>query len=254
MDARGDCWRLRRCPRRLVSHVGSFYGANRNACRSDESAARRPFGYRLGGWVAFGRTCRAEGHSPGAKATRENQRAEAIWGAQGGVGPIRPEVGYEASESELAVYELPENRTLLLTEVIGALLRDQQIELDIANVPQVSVDAPLDEQEIESLLIRELDKGTSQSDLRTVAREAAAILGRGLPPERLAAAKREALADLKSGVYVLVESEWNVTSTVSKVALRLESLHPPNELSSRLPLVYKCQLELRWRRSYKSTS
>lgn len=154
----------------------------------------------------------------------------------------------------MAVYELPENRTLLLTEVIGALLRDQQIELDIANVPQVSVDAPLDEQEIESLLIRELDKGTSQSDLRTVAREAAAILGRGLPPERLAAAKREALADLKSGVYVLVESEWNVTSTVSKVALRLESLHPPNELSSRLPLVYKCQLELRWRRSYKSTS
>jgi len=165
-----------------------------------------------------------------APTRRERSRGrKRAAGLSGRTGPVQPNVSYESSESELAVYEMPENQTHLIRDLVGTLIRDGQIELTIGDVPRVSVDAPLDEKEIESLLIRELSQRSDSPDLRTVAREAASILGSGLPPERLASAKRDELDGLISGTPVLVEGEWAVAAEASEIELRLRTLHSQDE-------------------------
>lgn len=160
---------------------------------------------------------------------RERSRARKRSGGVTGPGPLSPTASYESAASETAVYELAENPSKLIKDLVGALQRSGQIELAIADVPRVSVDEPLNEAEVESLLIKELSFRADPPDVRNIARDVASILGRGLPPERLAATKLAELESLMPGAYVLIESEWNAVENASELMLFLDALHPPRE-------------------------
>jgi hypothetical protein len=162
-------------------------------------------------------------------ARRERSRVRKRSGGITVPGSPSPTASYESAASETAVYELPEDPSKLVRDLVGSLQRSGQIELGVADVPQVSVDEPLNENEIESLLVKELSLDAEPLALRDVARDVASILGSGLSSERLEAAKLTELAGLVPGTYVLMESEWSPRENKSELLLRLETLHPPGE-------------------------
>jgi hypothetical protein len=139
---------------------------------------------------------------------------------------------------------LPGNPTKVLRAVLAALLRDDQLRVDLADIPTVRVDTPLDSPEIEktlreglqsdagtleAVLERELSSGSvSAAQVKSyyaeLARRAAGILSERLPSARLANAKEAELSSLTQNQYVMIESEWRVTRTKTEAELRLRTL------------------------------
>jgi hypothetical protein len=143
--------------------------------------------------------------------------------------PVVPSASQESTSTDTATYELGNNPSQLIKDLVGELRKRGQIQLGIADVPQVSIDEPLNENEIEELLLASLPAQPDMSDSQAIAKQVAGILGPGLPPARLSAAKADELAKLTPGTYVLVESEWSVEGSGDARGFVLGALHAPGD-------------------------
>jgi hypothetical protein len=144
-----------------------------------------------------------------------------------------PSASHESSSTDTAIYELGDNPSRLLKDLVGELRKRDQIQLDVADVPQVSIDQPLNEDEIEALLVASLAPQQGLADSTVLARQVAEILGPGLPLARLSATKSSELSELILNSFVLIESMWRLAGSKDSRDLLLSALHPPEDSAAR---------------------
>lgn len=175
----------------------------------------------------------------------------------------------EQTTDQKDIYEIPRNPSQVLREVVTKLNSGGHLHSRLDQIPTVEVSSPVDQKILREVLLRICRQRLAElaprqagamsleaflAEIEAIAEETA----RELTTRRLADAKKQEFREVHSNAFVLVQSEWTVTSSDTRYELKLAKLWSrgdpqrrnvdmPSDLNLAV-LIEKAELEARGKR------